>query len=38
MKIALEFLTDSHLKEIVNAWNRKSRREVVLVNWIQCSV
>ena len=32
MKIALESpdeLTDSHLEEIVNVWNRKSRRIVV---------
>ena len=32
MKIALEFpdeLTDSHLEEVVNVWNRKSRRIVV---------
>ena len=32
MKIALESpddLTDSHLEEVVNVWNRKSRRIVV---------
>ena len=32
MKIALESpdeLTDSHLEEVVNVWNRKSRRRVV---------
>ena len=32
MKIALESpdeLTDSHLEEVVNVWNRKSRRVVV---------
>ena len=32
MKIALESpdeLTDSHLEEVVNVWNRKSRRMVV---------
>ena len=31
-------LTDSHLEEIVDVWNRKSRRIVVQVNLIQCSI
>ena len=41
MKIALESpveLTDSHLKEIVDAWNRKNRRIIVYMNLIQCSM
>ena len=41
MKIALESpveLTGSHLEEIVDIWSRKSRRIIVQMTLIQCSM